>query len=142
MIKIDGTLTIANDLEELLYSGSGSLYATQDIDVHAHVLPEPGLIFPTDTTFGMIAKQNINLALGGGDSQLMMIGAFYAQGTITSAKQNNIAGTIVSNFFNMGTNVPSIFQVPALSKNLPPGMPGDIPYLALKILTWRYRYVP
>jgi len=52
------------------------------------------------------------------------MGAFYAQNKIASAKQNQIAGTFVSDNFDMGTNVPKIFQVPGLENNLPPGMPG------------------
>ncbi|MEJ5171968.1 MAG: hypothetical protein WHU10_13355, partial [Fimbriimonadales bacterium] len=56
-----------------------------------------------------------------------------------SAKQNQIAGTFVANFFDMGTNVPNIYQVPELRRNLPPGMPGDKPYVTLRIRTWRER---
>ncbi|MCH8979832.1 MAG: pilus assembly PilX N-terminal domain-containing protein, partial [Armatimonadetes bacterium] len=117
LIKIDGSLSFDNDLEWLLYSGSGSFYVTQDINVGTNLVPDDGLVFPTDTTFGLIAKRDINLATNG-EAQLAMIGAFFAQGTIKSAKQNVIAGTFVSNFFDMGLNVPSVFQVPSLSKNL------------------------
>ncbi len=68
-----------------------------------------------------------------------MIGAFYAQGTIRSAKQNQIAGTFVATYYDMGTNVPNIYQVPALKNNLPPGMPGGDPILVIKRQTWRER---
>jgi hypothetical protein len=68
-----------------------------------------------------------------------MAGAFYAQGTIRSAKQNQIAGTFVANFYDMGTNVPNIYQVPTLVHNMPPGMPGDKNYYTIRLHTWRER---
>ena len=68
-----------------------------------------------------------------------MAGAFYAQGTIVSAKQNQIAGTFVASYFDMGTNVPNIYQVPALPQNMPPAMPGDKNYYSLKVRSWRQR---
>jgi len=55
-----------------------------------------------------------------------MMGAFYAQNKIVSTKQNQIAGTFVSDIFDMGINDPKIFQVPGLENNLPPGMPGAV----------------
>ena len=82
----------------------------------------------------------MNLSTGSGDSQISMVGAFYAQGTITSEKQNQIAGSFVANYFDMGKNVPNIYQVPELSRNLPPGMPGSEPIVTLKIKSWRQRH--
>ena len=139
VIKIDGDLTFEKSLGELRYSGVGTVYATGDINISADLLPADGLLFPTDTSFGLIAERNMNLATGNGDAQLMMVGAFFAQGTVTSAKQNEIAGTFVANFFDMGKNVPSIYQVPTLVENLPPAMPGSQDYYTLKVRSWRDR---
>ena len=50
--------------------------------------------------------------------------AIYGEDQVTVAKQTIIAGAIVSNYFDMGSNVPSIYHVPLLPSNLPPGMPG------------------
>ena len=141
VIKIDGDLAI-DGLSELRYRGSGTFYATQDVYIGNDLLPEAGRVFPIDTALGIIAGRNMGLATGNGDSQLSMAAAFYAQGTVTSAKQNSILGTFVANFFDMGKNVPNIYQVPALRYNMPPGMPGDEPYITLKILSWRDRMVP
>ena len=58
------------------------------------------------------------------EAQIDVMGAFYAENQVIVQKQTDIIGTIVSNYFNMGTNVPAIFQVPELSSNLPPGMIG------------------
>ncbi|MDI9638806.1 hypothetical protein QPK87_18600 [Kamptonema cortianum] len=137
IVKIQGNLSI-NGLSELRYTGRGTIYATQDIYVGTNLLPGLGK-FPVDSVLGIVAGRNMGLATGNGDSQLKLAGAFYAQGTITSAKQNQIAGTFVANFFDMGKNVPNIYQVPALRLNMPPGMPGDEPVITLNIQSWRER---
>ena len=148
IIKIEGsfdfteTSAAGKTINEVRYAGRGTLYVTEDVNVHISLLPAAGLIFPTDTSLGMIAVHDINLAMGSGDSHLAMVGAFFAQGTIRSAKQNEIAGTFVSNYFDLGSNVPSIYQVPELAKGMPPAMPGDEPFISMKILSWRDRMVP
>jgi hypothetical protein len=139
MVKVNGSLALDMDNADLRYQGKGTMYATQDIYVGSNLLPAAGLQFPTQTVLGLVAGRNMGLATGAGDSQLSLAGAFYAQGTIVSKKQNQILGTFVANYFDMGTNVPNIYQVPALRKNLPPGMPGDQPYVTLKIKSWRSR---
>jgi hypothetical protein len=45
----------------------------------------------------------------------------------------------VANFYDMGTNVPNIYQVPSLPQNMPPAMPGDKNYYTLKVKSWRQR---
>jgi hypothetical protein len=110
------------------YTGHGTLFAKQDIRLHGSVITAPGVGFPrTETggaTMGFIAKRDMYIATGPGEAQLELMGAYFAERRITSAKQNKIAGTFVSNYFDLGTNVPSIYQVPELANNLPPGMPG------------------
>ncbi len=139
VVKVAGTLQLGGSKQTIRYTGNGTLYATQDINISASLLPRSDKVFPTTARIGLIAKRNMGLATGSGDAQLSMAGAFYAQGTITSAKQNQIAGTFVANFFNMGTNVPNIYQVPTLKNNLPPAMPGDKLYFTLKMKSWRQR---
>jgi hypothetical protein len=56
-----------------------------------------------------------------------MTAVFFAGNEIVSAKQNQIAGTFVSTSFDMGNNVPKIYQVPSLKDNLPPGLIGSKP---------------
>jgi hypothetical protein len=139
VIKIVGNLQLGEKNGDLAYTGSGTIYSTGSINVDGDLLPQAGKIFPTQTRLGLIAKQNLNLATGAGSSQLSMAGAFYAQGTIVSAKQNQIAGTFVASYFDMGANVPNIYQVPSLSSNMPPAMPGDKRYFTFKVLTFRDR---
>jgi len=113
---------IGNKKYSIEYEGTGTIVSKGDISIHGDLLAKN--LFPTTDALGLVAYNDLNFATGGGDSQLKMMGAFYAQNKITSAKQNEIAGTFVSNYFDMGTNVPSIFQVPGLENHLPPGMPG------------------
>lgn len=139
VVKVNGDFTIGASKEDIRYTGDGTIYATQDIHVHSNFLPRSDLDFPTEARVGLIAQRNMYLAAGSGDAQLMMAGAFYAQGTIVSRKQNQIAGTFVANFFDMGTNVPNIYQCPSLVYNMPPAMPGDEGFYTVKIETWRER---
>jgi hypothetical protein len=145
VLNITGVVRVAGDLQigaknsHVTYTGNGTLYATQDIKLDGNFLPTTGQVFPTTARCGLIAKRNMLLATGAGSSQLSMAGAFYAQGTIVSAKQNQIAGTFVANYYDLGTNVPNIYQVPSLPWNMPPAMPGDKNYYTLKIKSWRER---
>jgi hypothetical protein len=139
IVKVNGNLNFGKKNQTIRFDGRGTIFATGSIDVHSNLLPRAGRVFPIDTALGMIAVRDINLATGPGDAQLKMMGAFYAQGIIRSAKQNQIAGTFVGSYYDMGTNVPNIYQVPELARNLPPGMPGDKPIISLKRKTWRER---
>lgn len=141
VVKFNSNLVLGASKETIRYEGSGTLYTPENIDVHCSLLPSTTKVFPLTARLGLIAQKNMNLATGSGDAQLEMAGAFYAQGTITSAKQNQILGTFVANFFDMGTNVPNIYQVPTLRHNLPPAMPGADNLYALKQRTWRDRKV-
>jgi hypothetical protein len=143
MIEIDGDLVIGekNKLEHVNYDGRATLYVRGDgtgtvedgtangnITVHSDLLPVG--TFPTDDVIGLVARNNMTLAEAG-DANLKLAGAFYAGNEIVSSKQNEVAGTFVSNYFNMGGQVPKIFQVPILVTNLPPGMIGAYPIWAI-----------
>lgn len=140
IIKFNSTLQIGAK-DTIRYAGNGTLYSASDVNIDGNLLPLTGLTFPTTTRLGVIAKGNMGLATGNGSAQLSMAGAFYAQGTIVSKKQNQIAGTFVANFYDMGTNVPNIYQVPQLPYYMPPGMPGDKMYFTTKVQSWRERVV-
>ena len=63
-------------------------------------------------------------------------GAYSAQ-RVSLAMQTQCMGTIVGNDFEMGNQVPDIFQVPVLADNLPLGMIGDYPIVRVRIVSWR-----
>jgi hypothetical protein len=141
-IKVDGSLTFTGSGSDTVvpYSGRGAILATNvriDTDLLACNDGDPtntANSFPVNNILGLMASESM---LVGTTSQLSIMGAFYAQEKITSSKQTNVIGTFVSNYFDMGKNVPSIFQVPALADNLPVGMIGNFPILSLTRLSWR-----
>lgn len=139
IIRFNNDIKIGDSHQNIDYLGNGTLFGKQDVAISCNLLPAPGQIFPITARLGVIAKRNLNLATGNGDAQLKMAGAFYAQGRIVSRKQNEILGTFVANFYDMGTNVPKIYQVPSLPTNMPPAMPGDKLYFTLKVHSWRER---
>lgn len=136
IVYVNGNIVVGSNDTTITYRGSGTLVSSNDIDVHANVLPETN--FPITDKLGLIAAHNMGIATGSGDSQLMMALAMYAQYQITIGKQCEIAGSVVSSYFGM-TNVPHIYQVPALAQNLPPGMPGGDPIwiVTVSVLSWQ-----
>ncbi|MDZ4133173.1 MAG: pilus assembly PilX N-terminal domain-containing protein [Dethiobacteria bacterium] len=135
LVKVVGGIDLAKKGSAVTYNGKGTLYSTQSVHIHDNFLPSTG--FPATNAMGIIAAQDLEIATGPGEAQLKAAGAFYAEGKIVSGKQNQILGTFVSNYFDMGSQVPAIYQVPALSRNLPPFMPGGNPSYVVTVKSWR-----
>jgi len=142
IIRVPSSLDLGSKGSTIYFAGRGTIYCDGNetlgipgtIKVHGSMLPKTS--FPIVNVIGFIAKHDIEFATGPGESQLMAAGAWYAQRTIKSAKQNQFAGTYVANYFDMGTNVPNIYQVPALKNHLPPGMPGGENVVSVQVLSW------
>lgn len=124
IVYVTGNISFGPSKSQINYSGSGSLVTPNSAFVHCNLMPSG--MFPTNGVLGLVAGDRIELATGSGDSQLTMALAMYAQHKVISVKQSQIAGTLVSSYYSM-SNVPSIYQVPELVDNLPPGMPGSDP---------------
>ena len=75
--------------------------------------------------------------IGFNEANIDVMGLFYAESQIVVQKQTTIVGTIVSNYFNVGTNVPKIFQVPSTMTHLPPGMIGQTSSWSMKVVSWQ-----
>jgi hypothetical protein len=144
-IEIHGIVTVNGDInfnrgggstDTFRYSGRGTLVTNGNMFIHTNILSTG--TFPTTDVMGFIARRRMELATGSGDSHLDLMGAFYAQEQMVSQKQNEIAGTFVSSYFSM-QNVPHMYQVPALSENLPPGMPGADPIwvITTQVNSWK-----
>jgi len=145
-IRVNGKLTFSGGGSEdsLWYSGRCAFLATGDVTINVDLLTcnnsQPwnyANSFPVNNCIGIMTKTNMNFGTGGGASQLDVLGAFYARGTITSAKQTDVMGTFVASYFDMGQQVPNIFQVPSLAANLPLGMVGNYPILSMTQVSWR-----
>lgn len=105
------------------YVGTGTIYATDDIHLDGYVVPVGNYI--TDGNLGLIAADDVLIDEA---SNVNVMAAIYSQDHIRVSKQTSLAGALVSKWLDMGTNVPAIFHVPALSTSLPPGMPGNQRY--------------
>ena len=136
VIVIDVDFSIGDKDNSIVYNGKGTIVSKENISIHGNILAEGVASFPETNALGFVAYKNLNLAKGPGDSQLKIIGAFYAQDHIISAKQNQIAGTFVSDYCDMGGQVPSIYQVPGLEDFLPPGMPGAVVTYRIYTSNW------
>lgn len=142
-IRINGNLSFTGQGADktVNYSGRAAILVYGDITIDTNLVTcnngnknDTANSFPVNNILGFMASNNMVV---GSTSQLDIMGAFYAQNQITSQKQTNVMGTFVSNYFDMGTNVPNIYQVPALADNLPLGMIGNYPILAISQVSWR-----
>lgn len=118
----------------ITFDGRGTLVSEGKTDISTHVLSRGQ--FPNDDVIGFISATDLNIGIADGDAHLDLMGAFYAQHKITNAKQNQLAGAMVSNYFSIA-DVPDVFHVPDIVENLPPGMPGGV-----TINIYTYRVVP
>ncbi|MBW7866556.1 MAG: hypothetical protein H3C30_19355 [Candidatus Hydrogenedentes bacterium] len=148
-MKINGQIRINGSLEftgkgndtTINYSGRGAILATGDVTIDTSLLTcnngnpaNTALSFPANNCIGIMTKSNMTV---GSNAQLDIMGAFYAQGTISTSKQTNVMGTFVANYFDMGTNVPRIYQVPVLGGLIPFGMIGNFPIMFVSRVSWR-----
>ena len=136
VLTIDGIIKVTslNISTDITYAGKGTIYVTGTTNIGGHVLPGTAASYPTTNVLGVVSTGNMALP---SSSQKLLTGAFYSAGTITSNKQNELAGTIVCQNFNITAQVPKIWQVPSLATNLPPGMPGATPVWVFTKKTWR-----
>jgi len=132
IVRIEGDLDLAKKNVPVQYKGTGTLYATGNVAIHDNLLPTGDYLNtanPNVNNLGIIADTDLHIADGPGESQIKVMAALYAENETVIAKQSNIAGAVVANSFDLTNQVPSVWQVPRLSTNLPPGMPGADPML-------------
>jgi len=95
------------------------------------------LSFPGNNLLGVMAAGDMFI---GPTSQLDIMGGFYAQGTISINKQTRILGTIVADSFDLGQNIPKIYEIPGLINAWAPQMRmvgGAEPGQVLFPVSWR-----
>ena len=134
MVLIEGDVTLdkAGKEKAILYKGKGSLTSTGSVNINCNLITESYSTFPTRDCLGIMAVDTIKFDLAG----INVMGLFYAEKQIISMKQTSVAGSFVSNYFDMGQNVPAIYQVPETVYNLPPGMIGSAHIWAINKMTW------
>jgi hypothetical protein len=148
VMEINGQIVVTGNLEitrgngndkTINYTGRAAILVQGDVTLNTDLLSRnadgsTNQSFPVNNILGIMAGNNMMV---GALSQLELMGAFYAQNTASTQRQSTIMGTFVSNYFDMGTNVPSIYQVPQLADNLPMGMIGAYPILVYEVVSWR-----
>jgi hypothetical protein len=143
-IHIDGNLTFtgkAND-DTLNYVGRAAFMAEGAVRMDCNLLSgnSPNNVndfagsFPYNSCLGIMSRGRIDV---GTTSQLNLMGAFYSADCVASTMQTMTMGTFVGRDFEMGKQVPDIYQVPVLAQNLPLGMIGDYPIIRVRIVSWR-----
>jgi len=115
----DLNMSKAGSNKTITYTGKGSLLVTGDVQIDVNLVTSGNSSYPTNI-IGIMTPNRI----GFNEASIDVMGLFYAEDQVKVEKQTDIMGTIVSNYFDMGTNVPAIYQVPQTAENLPPGMIG------------------
>ena len=134
IVLIDGPLKFSGkNTEKIEYTGKASIMATDDITITVDILTKWNNTYPYDDLLGFMTSKTVTFD----KAQLQVMGLFYAEDQIVSNKQTSVTGTFFSNYFDMGSNVPSIYQVPETVHYLPPGMIGGDRYWTLKKEVWR-----
>ena len=139
-LRIQGIVVVEGEVnfdrlgsdKTIQYEGKGLLCSATNVNVKCNLITRSVTAFPTNHLLGVMAANQIGFDYAGID----VMGVFYAENTIVARKQTSVAGTFFSNYFDMGQNVPSIYQVPQTIGNLPPGMIGDIRIWTVKRTTW------
>ncbi len=101
------------------------------ITVNSSLLPLG--IYPTVDTLGLLAKDRIVMAR----ASKRVAAAVFAENQVSITKQYQVVGAVVTRFFDLGVQVPRVYQMPNLVKYLPPGLPGGQAFNFVKILSWR-----
>jgi hypothetical protein len=127
-------MQVAGNDKNIYYSGTGSIFATGNIVIETNLETIGNNSFPTNI-IGFMTPQNIQL--GTSTASINAMGLFYAQNQITVGKQTNVMGTLVADYFDMGSQVPKIYQVPEAANNLPPGLIGQSANYSMRIVSWQ-----
>ncbi len=132
VVEGDVNFNKAGSDKTILYQGKGALVSATSVGINCNLLTSSYSTYPTVDILGVMAANLINFNSAG----INVMGVFYAENQIISQKQTSVAGTFFSNYFDMGQNVPSIYQVPDVVRHLPAGMIGDIRVWTVKRITW------
>ncbi|MFC1594220.1 hypothetical protein ACFL38_02720 [Candidatus Omnitrophota bacterium] len=120
--------------KEITYEGTGTLLVNGNVEITTDLMTVGADSFPNPSIIGILTPNTLTI---GTNSQRAVMGVFFAENAISIDKQTNVLGTIVSKYFDMGGQVPRIYQVPETINNMPVGMPGDDGGWLLSIVSWQ-----
>ncbi len=144
IVYVDGgnnmDLSKSGSDKTITYSGSGTILVTGNTEINVNLVTDSNSGNPSyplrngsKNIIGFMTPNHITF----NEANIDVMGLFYAEDSVIVQKQTDIMGTIVSNYFDMGTNVPSIYQVPAVTDNLPTGMISGEAIWVTKIVSWQ-----
>ena len=136
IVYVDGNnnlnMSTAGSDKTITYTGSGALLVTGSVQINVNLVTNGNNSYP-DNILGIMTPNQI----GFDEANINVMGLFYAENSVRIEKQTDILGTIVSNYFDMGTNVPSVYQVPETVNHLPPGLIGQTASWVMKVVAWQ-----
>lgn len=159
-LTIAGTIAILGDvemgenqgcggapaIESIGYAGTGTLYATSNVELHTDLAPVgrfledgPDLDDEVDGNLGIIAGDEVELAGHPRDGDIRVIASLYAGKQVHAGANVNVAGGIMTNYLRVRQNrTLRIWQVPALSTGVAGAMPagGDFSIGELSLGQW------
>lgn len=118
--------------DDIYYSGSGAILVEGNVGINVNLVTSGNNSFPTNI-IGIMTPNQIRFNA----ANINVTGIFYAEDEIISQKQVSVAGTFVSNYFDMTQQVPSIYQVPDVINHLPDGMIGSEPIWVMRVVSWQ-----
>ena len=136
IVYIDGNgnlnMNKAGSNKTITYTGSASILVTGSAQISVNLVTNGNNSFPNNI-IGLMTPNQVTC----NEANIDVMGLIYAENTATVLKQTNFIGSIVSNYFDMGTNVPSIYQVPDVINNMPPGMIGKSSGWIMQVVSWQ-----
>ena len=132
-VYIDGgPLNIVEGVDRTInFSGDGVIYSEGDVSIDINFVTTGKDSFPA-SIIGFMTPGDMSINTNLHD----IMGLFFAEDSITVSGNGEVAGTLVSNYVDMGSDGPSIYQVPSTISEIPSGMIGDSTTCFMKVLSW------
>ena len=135
IVYIDGGDLIMNEAGSkkiINYTGKGSIYVSGNVTIDTNLYTTGNSSYPTNV-MAVMTPNNITF----NQASIDVMGLFYGETQITVQKQTVITGSLVTNYFDLGANVPSIYYVPSVMNNLPTGLIGTSSLWQLNAVAWQ-----
>jgi hypothetical protein len=134
IVYVDGDFGMGNPgaSDTITYSGRGTLVVTGQAKMNANFYPATANSYPATNIVAVMTPNTIEF----NGAQTKVAGLFYGETSIVASKQTTVAGSFVSTYFDMGSQVPSIYQVPINRNEFPPGLIGTTPNYSIGVLFW------
>ncbi len=157
VVKIDGQLKLgatgdaveAEDVSVIKYEGTGVIWATDKIEIHKDVYPAgqyledgPDQDSLVDGNLGLVSSTEIEIQSGESNPNLRILATLFAEIKVAVKEPANIAGSVVTSFFEGDINGQiNVWHTPKLSALAPFGLPtaAGITNIEVSISDWFQR---